>query len=88
MLMLNQEALTPPTTFRPDSFFIDMGLVRGGFRVQPCSFRVAVAVTGHDFGPAAGGVDLHDVCNRLGITRIVGDNDPLGNVGCDGVVLH
>ena len=70
-------------------FFIDMGLVRGGFQGPALLLGVAVAVTGHDFGPAAGGVDLHDVCNRLGIARvIVGDDDTLGNVGCDGVVLH
>ena len=70
-------------------FFIDMGLVRGGFQGPALLLGVAVAVTGHDFGPAAGGVDLHDVCNRLGITRIViGDNNSLGNVGCNGVVFY
>ena len=70
-------------------FFIDMGLVRGGFQGPALLLGVAVAITGHDFGPAAGGVDLHDVCNRLGITRIViGDNNSLGNVGCNGVVFY
>ena len=70
-------------------FFIDMGLVRGGFQGPALLLGVAVAVTGHDLGPAAGGVDLHDVCNRLGITRIViGDNNSLGNVGCNGVVFY
>ena len=70
-------------------FFIDMGLVRGGFQGPALLLGVAVAVTGHDFGPASGGADLHDVGHRLGIARvIVGDDDTLGNVGCDGVVLH
>ena len=70
-------------------FFIDMGLVRGGFQGPALLLGVAVAVTGHDFGPASGGADLHDVGHRLGIARvIVGDDDPLGNVGCNGVVLH
>ena len=48
--------------------FVDMGLIRGGFQGPALLLGVAVAVTGHDFGPASGGVDLHDVGNRLGVT--------------------
>ena len=70
-------------------FFIDMGLVRGGFQGPALFLGVAVAVAGHDLGAAACGADLHDVGHRLRVARvIVGDDDPLGNVGCNGVVLH
>ena len=69
-------------------FFIDMGLVRGGFQSPALLLGVAVAVTGHDFGPASGGADLHDVGHRLGIARvIVGDNDLLGDIRRDRIVL-
>ena len=69
-------------------FFIDMGLVRGGFQGPALLLGVAVAVTGHDFGPASGGADLHDVGHRLGIARvIVGDNDLLGDIRRDRIVL-
>ena len=74
---------------QPCLFFIDMGLVRGGFQGPALFLGVAVAVAGHDLGAAACGADLHDVGNRLRVARvIVGDDDPLGNVGCNGVVLH
>ena len=46
-------------------FFIDMGLVRGGFQGPALFLGVAVAVAGHDLGAAACGVHLHDVGNRL-----------------------
>ena len=69
-------------------FFIDMGLVRGGFQGPALLLGVAVAVTGHDFGPASGGADLHDVGHRLRVARvIVGDNDLLGDIRRDRIVL-
>ena len=69
--------------------FVDMGLIRGGFQGPALLLGVAVAVAGHDLCAAARGVHLHDVSNRLRVARIiVGDDDPLGNVGCNGVVLH
>ena len=70
-------------------FFVDVRLIGGGLERPALLAGVAVAVAGHDLGAAAGGVDLHDVCNRLRVARIiVGDDDPLGDVGRDGVVLH
>ena len=50
---------------QPCLFFIDMGLVRGGFQGPALFLGVAVAVAGHDLGAAACGVHLHDVGNRL-----------------------
>lgn len=70
-------------------FFVDVRLIGGGLERPALLAGVAVAVAGHDLGAAAGGVDLHDVCNRLRVACIiVGDDDPLGDVGRDGVVLH
>ena len=66
-----------------------MGLFGSGFQ-RPALFNgIAVTVAGHDLGTTARGIDLHDVGNRLGVSRgIVGHDDPLRNVGCDGVVLQ
>ena len=70
-------------------FFIGVSLIGSGLEHPALLFGVAVAVSGHDLGTAAGGVDLHDVCNRLGVARIiVRDYDTLRDVGCDGVVFH
>ena len=69
--------------------FVDMGLIRGGFQGPALLLGVAVAVAGHDLCAAARGVHLHDVSNRLRVARIiVGDDDPLRDVGRNGVILH
>ena len=70
-------------------FFIDMGLVRGGFQGPALFLGVAVAVTGHDLGAAACGVHLHDVGNRLRVAcGIVGDDDLFGNIRGNRVILQ
>ena len=72
---------------QPCLFFIDMGLVRGGFQGPALFLGVAVAVAGHDLGAAACGVHLHDVGNRLRVAcGIVGDDDRLRNIRSDGVI--
>ena len=70
-------------------FFIDMGLVRGGFQGPALFLGVAVAVAGHDLGTAACGVHLHDVGNRLRVAcGIVGDDDLFGNIRGNRVILQ
>ena len=70
-------------------FLIDMRLLGSGFQRPTLFLGVAVAVTGHNLGAAIGGIDLHDVGHGLGVTvRIIGDNHPLGHIGCDGILLH
>ena len=70
-------------------FLIDMRLLGSGFQRPTLFLGVAVAVTGHNLGAAIGGIDLHDVGHGLGVTvHIIGDNHPLGHIGCDGILLH
>ena len=74
---------------QPCLFFIDMGLVRGGFQGPALFLGVAVAVAGHDLGAAACGVHLHDVGNRLRVAcGIVGDDDLFGNIRGNRVILQ
>ena len=68
---------------------IDMRLLSGRFQRPARFLGITVTVASHDLGAAIGGIDLHDVGHGLGVTvRIIGDNHPLGHIGCDGIVLH
>ena len=68
---------------------IEVCLRSRGFQRPAQLLGVAVAVAGHNLGAAIGRVDLHDVGHSLGVaSRIVGDDDPLGHIGCDGILLH
>ena len=68
---------------------IDMRLLSGRFQRPALFLGITVTVASHDLGATIGGVDLHDVGHSLGVaSRIVGDDDPLGHIGCDGILLH
>ena len=49
-------------------FLVDMRLLSSGFQRPTLFLGIAVAVPRHDLSSTAGGVDLHDVGNRLGVT--------------------